>query len=301
MNDDIKNSVLIVDDENSNIMALTNILSPKYIVYAAKNGPNAIAAAEKYLPDVILLDILMPEMDGYAVITALKSSEKTQNIPVIFLTGLSNASDEEKGLALGAADYISKPFSPTIIKLRVQNQIKILNQFRIIELLSMKDQLTEILNRRGFESRMNMEWPRAIRENSLISILMMDVDHFKDYNDTYGHQQGDVVLQTIAMTVTQSLNRPGDFIARWGGEEFFVLLPNTDLAGALNIAELIRTNIEKTVILSYNGKETGITVSIGVNTQSPSYDNSRERFIKGADTALYKAKEAGRNRVCGPN
>ena len=127
-----KNSVLVVDDEKSNIMALSHILSPNYTVYTAKNGQSAIIAAEKYLPDVILLDIIMPDIDGYTVIAALKSSEKTQNIPVIFITGLSNSDDEEKGLSLGAADYIGKPFSAAIVKLRVQNQIKIINQTRLI-------------------------------------------------------------------------------------------------------------------------------------------------------------------------
>ena len=127
-----KNSVLIVDDENSNIMALSHILSPNYVVYAAKNGQKAVEATEKYLPDVILLDIIMPEMDGYAVISTLKGSEKTRNIPVVFITGLSNADDEEKGLSLGAADYISKPFSSAIVKLRIASQIKIINQTRMI-------------------------------------------------------------------------------------------------------------------------------------------------------------------------
>jgi diguanylate cyclase (GGDEF)-like protein len=292
------NSVLIVDDENSNIMALTHILSPDYAVYAAKNGQNAVTAAEKHLPDVILLDIVMPEMDGYAVMSALKNSETTQKIPVIFITGLSNADDEEKGLKMGAADYISKPFSPAIVKLRVNNQIKMLNQFRIIEQISMIDQLTSIPNRRGFDSRMDMEWIRAIRESTPTSILIMDVDKFKVYNDTYGHQQGDVVLQAVAKTVSQSLNRPGDFAARWGGEEFVVLLPNTDLAGAQNIAEKIRLNISKAVIPCVDSTETKVTVSIGVKTQLPGQGVSRENLLAEADKALYQAKESGRNRVC---
>ena len=297
MKDTKKNSVLIVDDESSNIMALTHILSPDYTVYAAKSGQNAVTAAEKYLPDVILLDIIMPEMDGYAVMSVLKRSEKTQNIPVIFITGLRDADDEEKGLNMGAADYISKPFRPAIVRLRVNNQIKMLNQFHIIEQISMIDQLTSIPNRRGFDSRMDMEWIRAIRENTLISILILDVDKFKEYNDTYGHQQGDVVLWTVAKTVSQSLNRPGDFAARWGGEEFVVLLPNTDCTCARNIAERIRHNVSNTHISCIDGTETRITVSIGGNTQSPQLDSSREGFIAGADKALYRAKESGRNRV----
>ncbi|MDR2558735.1 MAG: response regulator, partial [Oscillospiraceae bacterium] len=136
-----KNSVLVIDDENSNIMALTQILSPDYTVYAAKNWQSALTAAEKYVPDVILLDIIMPEMDGYAIIAALKNSEKTQNIPVIFITGLNNADDEERGLSLGAVDYIIKPFSPALVKLRVLNQIKLIEQFRMNEYEIMKYKL----------------------------------------------------------------------------------------------------------------------------------------------------------------
>ena len=298
MDDIKKHSVLIVDDEESNIMVLTHILSPNYTVFAVKDGQDAIEVAEEYHPDVIMLDIIMPQMDGYAVITALKNSEKTMYIPVIFISGLRNVDDEEKGLSLGAADYISKPFSPAIVKLRVQNQIKILNQFRIIEQLSMIDQLTSIPNRRGFDSRMDLEWIRAIRDNTLISILVVDVDKFKLYNDTYGHPQGDVALQAVAKKLTQSFNRPGDFAARWGGEEFVVLLPNTDSKGALHVAEKIRLDISNVVIPCADGTETKLTVSIGVKTQAPGKDSSRSSFISEADKALYKAKAAGRNRVC---
>lgn len=298
MTDTGKNSILIVDDESANIMALTDILGFEYTVYTVKNGQTAIKVAEKQQPDIILLDIVMPEMDGYAVISALKNSDCTREIPVIFITGLSNTNDEEKGLALGAVDYISKPFSPAIVKLRVKTQMKVLNQLRIIEQISMLDQLTSIPNRRGFDSRMDMEWVRAIREKTLISVLILDVDKFKVYNDTYGHQQGDVVLQVVAITITQSLDRPGDFSARWGGEEFVVLLPNTDLKGALVIAEKIRLNISKVMIPCANGKDTNVTVSIGVKTQTPHNNSSRENFIAEADKALYKAKESGRNRVC---
>jgi diguanylate cyclase (GGDEF)-like protein len=298
MDDLKKNSVLVVDDENSNIMMLTHILSPVYTVYAVKNGLKAIEAAEKYLPDVVLLDIVMPDMDGYAVIAALKDSDNTRDIPVIFITGLSNSEDEEKGLNMGASDYISKPFSPAIVNLRVKNQIKMLNQLRIIEQISMLDQLTSMPNRRSFDNRLEMEWVRAIRENSMISILIMDVDKFKDYNDTYGHPQGDLVLQAVGMSVIQSLKRSGDFAARWGGEEFVILLPNTDLSGALHIAERMRANISNIIIPASDGTDTSITVSIGVMTQSPEQGSSYATFIEEADRALYMAKKRGRNRVC---
>ena len=293
-----KSSILIVDDEEANIMALSHILTPSFTVFAVKDGLDAIETAEEFRPDVILLDIIMPDMDGYAVIKALKNSEKTRNIPVIFITGLSNADDEEKGLDMGAVDYISKPFIPAIVRLRIMNQIKMLNLIRSIELVSMIDQLTAIPNRRGFDNRLDMEWIRAIRENTSLSFLIMDVDKFKLYNDTYGHQQGDVVLQTVAKTVEQSLNRPGDFVARWGGEEFVVLLPNTDMDGAMNIAERIRLNVSNAVIPCADGTATSVTVSIGVKTLAPGQKSTRESLIADADKALYTAKETGRNRVC---
>ncbi|MCL2088207.1 MAG: diguanylate cyclase [Oscillospiraceae bacterium] len=297
-----KNRILVVDDENSNIMALTHILSPEYTVYAAKSGRAAIDAAAKHLPDVILLDILMPDMDGYDVISALKSNEKIREIPVIYITGLSSSLDEEKGLLLGAADYISKPFSSAIVKLRVQNQIKILNQLRTIERISMIDQLTDLPNRRSFETRLDLEWKRALREQRPISILMIDVDRFKNYNDTYGHQQGDAALQAMAETLLSdsgALRRPGDFAARWGGEEFIVLLPDTDRQGAISVAEQIRINIADTPIPCHRSenKETRITVSIGANTCDNDSTQTIDEFISKADMALYRAKKEGRNRV----
>ena len=298
MTEQKKNSILVVDDENTNILALTHILSPYFTVYAAKSGIDAVAATEKFMPDIILLDIVMPEMNGYAVINTLKKSEKTCDIPVIFITGLNDAESEEMGLVLGAADYISKPFSAAIVKLRVNNQIKMINQMRIIEELSVMDQLTTIPNRRGFDKRINMEWARAIRDKTSLSVLIIDIDMFKVYNDTYGHQQGDIALCKVAAMLTQSINRSTDFTARWGGEEFIVLLPNTDMNGAINIAEIIRLNVSNMMIPFANGTETRVTISVGVKTQSPWQDRLLDRFIADADKALYIAKELGRNQVC---
>ena len=293
-----KNTILVVDDENSNILALTHILSPEFTVYAAKNGERALAAAHKYLPDLILLDIVMPDMDGYTVIKMLKASDDTKDIPVIFVTGLSDTESEETGLALGAVDYISKPFGTTIVKLRVHSQMEKINQLRLIEQISIIDQLTSIPNRRGFDNRLDMEWARATREKTLISILLLDIDKFKVYNDTYGHQQGDVALQAVASVLNESIARPADFAARWGGEEFVVLLPNTSLGEALIVAERIRHNVSVRTIPCTDGFETMVTVSIGVKSQSPCLDSSLERFVSDADKALYRAKEEGRNRVC---
>jgi len=293
-----KNSVLIIDDETANIIALTNILSPEYETYAAKNGSDAIMLAKEHLPDLILLDILMPEMDGYEVISILKGSEDTRSIPVIFLSGLGNSEAEEKGLILGASDYITKPFHSSIVKLRVQNQIQFSSQFNIVKALSLMDELTGLFNRRGFDSRLRLEWSRARREQTPISVMMIDIDNFKKYNDVYGHLQGDIALQSVAKIIEQTLKRPADFCARWGGEEFVALLPDTELPGALRVAEQIRKNVEDTQITCSDGDITNTTVSIGVNINMPKQDVLVQDFIAGADHALYAAKESGRNRVC---
>jgi len=298
MDETKKNSILVVDDEKSNLIFLTHILSQEYTIYTAKDGTDAVNKARKLSPDLILLDIVMPGMDGYEVLATLKNLDETKEIPVIFITGLNSSEDEEKGLVLKAADYISKPFRSEIVKLRIRNQIQIVNQLHTIERLSMIDQMTNIPNRRSFDNRLNMEWKRAIREKTPISLLMIDVDKFKVYNDTYGHQQGDIVLKTVAKVFEQTLRRPGDFAARWGGEEFAVLLPVSDIDGALMIAEQIRVNVENSVILCSDGGSTKVTISIGVNTELPNYESSLDSFISRADSALYTAKEKGRNRVC---
>jgi len=290
--------VLIVDDENANILALTQILGQEYIVYAAKSGPDAIEVANEYLPDVILMDIIMSGMDGYEVIAELKCTDKTRNIPVIFITGLNTFKDEEKGLALGAADYINKPFSPAIVKLRVRNQIRIQNYIETITRLGMTDELTSLPNRRSFDERMRLEWGRAMRDKKNISIIMLDIDKFKDFNDTYGHQHGDDILKTAADIFKCSVRRSGDFVARYGGEEFVILLSDTVQSGAAEIAERIRKEVEDTVIPFTDGKTARITVSIGVNTEIPTTNSISEFFIKRADDALYAAKNGGRNRVC---
>jgi diguanylate cyclase (GGDEF)-like protein len=298
MNDSEKNSVLIVDDEKASIIALTHILGEEYTVFAAKKGKDAVALAKKHLPDVVLLDIIMPDMDGYEVLAAIKADEATRNIPVIFITGLGEAEEEEKGLKMGAADYINKPFSPAIVKLRVNNQMQMLNQIETIRYLSMTDQLTGIANRRNFDNRFRLEWNHANRSKAPLSLVFVDLDHFKTYNDTYGHLQGDVALQMTARTITQSLKRSSDFVARWGGEEFAVLLPGTCSRGAVDVAECIRHHIEEVSIPCTEKGAESITASAGINTLVPDESLTMDDLISGADQALYAAKNNGRNCVC---
>jgi diguanylate cyclase (GGDEF)-like protein len=293
-----KNTLLIVDDESANLMVLEHILGSEYLIITAKNGIEAIAKAKEFKPDLILLDIIMPEMDGYQTLSILKSTEEIQKIPVVFITGLNSDEDEEKGLSLDAVDYITKPFSPAVVKLRVRNHIQMITQMRLIEHMSLKDQLTGLPNRRYLDDRLKMEWKKAVREKTPISLLMMDLDKFKNINDLYGHLQGDMVLQKAAEIFSQAIKRPGDFVARWGGEEFVVLLPNTHEEGAVEIAEKIRLDVEESIMPSLDGTIIKITISVGVNSIIPTLNCVIDAFISAADNALYAAKAAGRNMVC---
>jgi len=297
MEEQVLNSILVVDDEPANIVSLTHILKDTYKIYAAKNGSDGIKLAHKHKPDVILLDIVMPDKDGFEVIADLKSNSVTQGIPVIFITGLTNVEDEEKGLSAGAADYINKPFSAPIVKLRVHNQVMMQNYIKKIEILSVRDQLTGLTNRRGFDERLRADYGRALRSKSWISVLIMDLDKFKTYNDTFGHLQGDKALQAAANVLKSTVTRASDFIGRWGGEEFVALLPDNNGEQAAFIAESIRKNMEAIEIpLLTDGTPTKITVSIGICSGIPSNEDSAEIYMKNADAALYLAKEQGRNQ-----
>ena len=292
-----QNSVLIVDGEAASLTALTDMLEGEYTLFEASDGNSAIATARREKPDLILLDAALPGIDGFEVISALKRTPETSEIPVIFITGLSDPASEEKGLALGAADYIGKPFSPAIVKLRVKNQLQIVNQMRSIHMLSETDSLTLTANRRHLNAYLNREWKRAVRDKAPISILILDVDNFKEYNDTYGHLQGDHALQTVAGILKGQVKRSGDLVARWGGEEFIVVLPDTPIEGACVVAESIRAAVEKAVLIRGDGAPTRLSASIGANCTIPEQGSSLEAFIAGADKALYRAKQTGRNKV----
>jgi diguanylate cyclase (GGDEF)-like protein len=297
--DKIKNSILVVDDEAMNITALTHILKQDYTVYVEKDGLGCLEAARELTPDLILLDILMPAMNGFEVITSLKKDDLTRDIPVIFVTGLNNAQDEEMGFVLGAADYINKPFSAAVVKLRVKNQIQIINQMRLIHNISITDALTGIGNRRFFYTQLEQEWQRSLRQQTPISFLMLDIDHFKVYNDTNGHMQGDMVLRETAQLIQKGLSRAIDKAARWGGEEFAVILPDTTMEGAQKVAERIRQSIESHTFMMDEITPTKITVSIGINCNVPKRTElyTLETFVSDADKALYHAKATGRNKI----
>ncbi len=299
MTEDRRQQVLIVDDNPLNIQVLAEGLSNEYVVKIATRGEKALEiVASNPLPDLILLDVMMPEMDGYAVCRQLKMDSRTKDIPVIFITAKDHMADELHGLSLGAVDYITKPFQFPIVAARVRTHMDLKRKYDLLEKLALLDGLTEIPNRHSFETLLAKEWRRCMRSRKEFSCLMVDIDYFKPYNDHYGHGAGDECLKQIANTLKDSLRRPGDFVARYGGEEFAVLLPETDCGGATITAREIRTAVKRLGIKhEYSEAADTVTVSIGAACVVPQEGESPKAFIDLADQMLYKAKLTGRDRV----
>lgn len=291
-------TLLIVDDEKQNRLLLTELFGTTYKIIQAKNGVQALEKARQHRPDLILLDVLMPEMDGMGVLRELKRDDATRLIPVIFITALSSATDEENGLNLGAVDYISKPFHPPIVRVRVRNQLQLVHQQRLLEQLASLDGLTGIPNRRQFDATLLKEWHRCQRNQQPLSLIVADVDFFKKYNDALGHAAGDRVLQEVAATLRQAARRPGDLVARYGGEEFVLLLPETDATSAQALAEGLQQLLHSKA-LPHPDSSLGpwLTMSMGGNTTVPSPTALDPEFFALADAALYRAKHQGRNQV----
>lgn len=292
-------TILIVDDAKENINILAELLRTDFKIRAATSGEKALEIAfSDNPPDLILLDVIMPVMDGYEVCIQLKASSQTKDIPVIFVTGKVSEEDEIYGFNLGAIDYITKPFSPVIVKARVHTHAELKRYRDYLEGISYLDGLTGIANRRSFNDYLDSTWSFAEREPSPISMIMMDIDHFKQFNDNYGHQAGDVCLVQIAQALSETIVRKSDFVARFGGEEFVCILPNTSIDNAAVIAEKLRLSIIALQIPhAFSSAENIITISLGVAAIIPERNSSCETLIKAADDALYRSKKSGRNKV----
>jgi len=294
-----KPRILIVDDEIMNLKVLADLLKDEYEPVLARSGEKALEHAfSDFPPDLILLDVMMPKMGGYEVIKNLKNNSKTNNIPVIFVTALNSIEDEEHGFKLGAVDYIIKPFSPPIVKMRVLNHLRIVHQYKLLDQLAHLDGLTEISNRRRFDEVFQKEWARSARNKTPFSLAMVDVDYFKQYNDHYGHAMGDIALRKIAKALNSILRRPADLIARYGGEEFVMLLPETDATAAEIVADRsLQIIIELNIPHHFSPVAKMVTVSIGLATSYMENTRVAETFLDTADQNLYQAKQSGRNRV----
>ncbi len=321
-----KVNVLIVDDRLENLISLKALLEDEELnIICANSGQEALSHLLDNDFSLVLMDVQMPEMDGFETAKLMRGMKKTRNIPIIFVTAISK---EEKfifkGYEVGAIDYIYKPIDSVILKSKIKVFVELYKQKklfqlqaielqrkvdelektkreleevnRVLEHLSSHDGLTGIPNRRSFDEVLNREWKRAIRNEEKISIMLIDIDFFKNFNDIHGHIMGDSALRLVAKTISKSVKRPGDFVARYGGEEFIVILPNTDSNGAFELGELIRKNIEQVGIINEGSKISGVlTISVGIGTDEPNQGSKLEKILEEADFALYESKKNGRN------
>ena len=292
-------TVLVIDDSPANAHQLFEALGDDYHVLVATRGADGIELAAAQSPDLILLDVVMPELNGYEVCARLKQDPRTQDIPIVFITARDDDEDEAHGLSLGAIDYLAKPLRPAIVRARVKNHIELKRSRDLLQRLTTLDPLTGIDNRRRFDAYLSAEWGRAAREGQVLSLAMIDIDHFKPFNDRYGHAHGDRCLTRVAAALQASVLRPADLVARYGGEEFVCVLPDTDLAGAEQLAERMRAGVQALAIAHGTSSATGyVTISVGIAAVTPQTDDSANSLVEAADQALYEAKRSGRNRVC---
>jgi diguanylate cyclase (GGDEF)-like protein len=289
-------TILIADNDPASRLELTDVLQRQgYHTLAAAGGEQALDIALHAQPDLVLLEVAMPEVDGLEICRRLKANSATAHIPVIFVSVRTETEDIVAGFDMGAADYVAKPPRMAELCARVRAQ---LHHKRSAHALAMIDPLTRIANRRRFDSFFATEWQRGQRNGTPVSLLMIDVDHFKLFNDALGHAAGDACLQQVAAVIQQHAARPADLAARYGGEEFVVLFGETPAEAAAALAESIRGSVEALRIANPRSPTSGwVTVSVGVAGTVPSHDQSVCGLLLAADRRLYEAKEAGRNRV----
>lgn len=319
LNTDItrRSSILLVDDDLNSLRILHSILDGIADITFAKSGKEALAQITQLSPDLVLLDTDMPGMGGYETCAALKANPETADLPVVFVTSFTNPESETLALSIGAADFIHKPVNPPVLLARVKTQLALKQKTDELRRLMAQDALTGIANRRAFDDALVQEWRRAWRTGEPLSVLIMDIDHFKQFNDTYGHLAGDECLRKVAQALAHSARRAGDFAARYGGEEFVFILPHTKATDAHAFAEQVCMRVRDLAIPHRDSITVPVvTLSIGLATLVASCSNGAERvspcsacslmpsceaapstLVEQADQALYVAKQQGRNRV----
>ena len=298
--------VLIVDDEPFIRLILRHFLEREgYKIAEAQNGIEAIKVFKQLHPDIVLLDAVMPDMDGFECCTQLELLAHSKYTPILMITGLEDEVSVDRAFAVGAIDYITKPIiNWAVLRQRVKRLIQQSQLQQKLEAVNLElqrlvtiDGLTQVANRRRFEEYFNHEWQRMKRDKCPLCLIICDVDFFKLYNDTYGHRVGDRCLQKIAKAIKDIIKRPGDLVARYGGEEFAVILPNTDTEGATHVADNI-CQVVRTLAIPHKNSQVSpyVTLSAGFTTEIPQPDSDMEEMISAADRALYQAKIAGRDR-----
>lgn len=291
--------VLIADDERINRTTVAELLHPHYRVLLAKDGPSCLATARAQCAQLalVLLDVSMPGLNGYEVLHQLRADTRTAHIPVIFITGQSDEAAEEYGLSLGAADYVSKPVRPAVLLARVKNQVELFLQKRQLEQLALIDPLTGLANRRNFDNAMALSAHRCGRTAEYFGLAMVDIDHFKQFNDLYGHPQGDYALRAVAQLMLQHAQRSGELAARYGGEEFAFIHISTSPHLLPQRMETLRAAVQALRIPHADSPHGVLTVSIGTLVCGPCIQLPMPQYLEHADQQLYSAKKAGRNRI----
>lgn len=295
-----KPNVLIVDDQPLNIRILYETLRDDCTCFMATNGTKALAHCRETPPDLILLDVMLPDISGHEVCRQLKADYTTEGIPIIFITGQLDAADELKGFELGAVDFIRKPVNPVITRARVRTQLTLKRQADLLRSMAGEDSLTGVANRRRFDEELAVSWLQCSRDRQPLSLILMDIDHFKRFNDRYGHPAGDDCLRRVAQAARACARRPRDLVARYGGEEFACILPDTDLKGGLAVASAILAAVQA-LRIEHRGYGLGgvVTLSLGVACVVPEEGKAAE-LVAAADRQLYDAKAAGRARAFPP-
>jgi diguanylate cyclase (GGDEF)-like protein len=313
--------ILIVDDDQFARMQLRLSLEREgYQTIEAQNGREAFTVFEQQRPDLVLLDALMPELNGFECCAWLQTLPQGKDIPILIITGLDDQDSVDYAFEVGAADYVTKPIHWAVLRQRVrrliqqsqlqQQQVQLQQQLeavnRDLQRLVSIDGLTQVANRRRFDEALEQE-QRRIRRSQFctieacptpLSLILCDIDHFKLYNDTYGHQAGDRCLQQVAQAISAVTSRPLDLVARYGGEEFVVLLPETDATGATYIATQICAQVRALAIPHLQSQHEKVTISAGVATVNPCIEDEITNLIEIADQSLYQAKREGRDRFC---
>ncbi|OYR22982.1 diguanylate cyclase [Brucella thiophenivorans] len=291
-------TILIVDDEVSNIEIMNAVLEDYYQVSFATSGEQALEVARSVLPDLVLLDVMMPGVDGYEVCSRLKNDGLLADVPVIFTTALDDQYAEVRGLSLGAIDYVTKPINPVILKARVSNHIGLKRLRDHLSEMAITDALTGLNNRRQLEIILTAEISRLSPAAAWLSVIMVDIDFFKLFNDTYGHPEGDRCITMVAAVLARTVNKVSGMTARYGGEEFACVLPGSDPNSALATAKEIQLQIQS-LNIPHPGSPVGptVTVSIGIASDRTHPEVGSFLWLQNADQQLYISKRTGRNKI----